>query len=192
MLKSLPGADMETKNLVEIAMREVDRVNTLINSFLDYARPRTDERQRLDLGEMASEIAKIFEQERRPERVQLELDAKPGVCVESPAGQMQQVLWNLLRNAVDAMPTGGSIRLAVSADDGASRLARLDVSDTGVGIAKEDLDHIFEPFFSRKPGGTGLGLATTARIVDSNGGNIEVTSEPGKGTTFTIRMPRLP
>jgi two-component system sensor histidine kinase PilS (NtrC family) len=191
MLKGLPGADMETKNLVEIAMREVDRVNTLINSFLDYARPRTDERQRLDLGEMASEIAKIFEQERRPERVRLELDAKPGVWVESPAGQMQQVLWNLLRNAVDAMPTGGGIRLAVSADDGASRLARLDVSDTGVGIAKEDLDHIFEPFFSRKPGGTGLGLATTARIVDSNGGNIEVISEPGKGTTFTIRMPRL-
>jgi two-component system sensor histidine kinase PilS (NtrC family) len=191
ILKSLPGADSETKNLVEIAVREVDRVNILINSFLDYARPRTDERERLDLGEMASEIAKIFEQERRSESVRLELDAKPGVSIEAPPGQMQQVLWNLLRNAVDAMPTGGSIRLAVSAEDGASRLARLEVRDTGVGIAQEDLNHIFEPFFSRKPGGTGLGLATTARIVDSNGGTIEVTSQPGKGTTFAIRMPRL-
>jgi two-component system sensor histidine kinase PilS (NtrC family) len=191
VLKSLPGADAETNNLVEIAVREVDRVNALINNFLDYARPRTDERQRLDLGEMASEIAKIFEQERRAETVTLELDAKPGVCVEAAAGQMQQVLWNLLRNAVDAMPKGGSIQLAVSGQDGDPPLARLEVRDTGVGIANEDLEHIFEPFFSRKPGGTGLGLATTARIVEAHRGSIEVASQPGKGTTFTIKLPRL-
>jgi signal transduction histidine kinase len=65
------------------------------------------------------------------------------------------------------------------------------VRDTGVGITREDLDHIFEPFFSRKPGGTGLGLATTARIVEAHRGTIEVASQPGKGTTFTIKLPRL-
>jgi signal transduction histidine kinase len=63
------------------------------------------------------------------------------------------------------------------------------VRDTGIGIAKEDVDHIFEPFFSRKAGGTGLGLATTARIVEDHKGTIDVLSQPGKGTTFTIRLP---
>jgi signal transduction histidine kinase len=169
----------------------VDRVNALISNFLDYARPRTDERQRLDLGEMVGEIAKIFEQERRTEAVVLQLDAPGGIFVEAAAGQMQQVLWNLLRNAVDAMPKGGTIHLAVGHKDSDPRLAVLVVRDTGVGIAKADLDHIFEPFFSRKPGGTGLGLATTVRIVEAHRGTIEVGSQPGKGTTFTIKLPRV-
>jgi two-component system sensor histidine kinase PilS (NtrC family) len=191
VLKRLPGADVETSNLVEIAVREVDRVNVLISSLLDYARPRTDERQRLDLSEMASEIAKIFEQERRPQPVALALDAKPGVFVEAAPGQMQQVLWNLLRNAVDAMPSGGTIHLAVSGTDNEPRQAQLVMRDPGVGITKDDLDHIFEPFFSRKPGGTGLGLATTARIVEAHRGFVEVRSQPGKGSTFTIKLPRI-
>jgi two-component system sensor histidine kinase PilS (NtrC family) len=191
VLKRLPGADAETSKLVDIAVREVDRVNALISNFLDYARPRTDERQRLDLGEMVGEIAKIFEQERRTEAVVLQLDAPGGIFVEAAAGQMQQVLWNLLRNAVDAMPKGGTIHLAVGHKDSDPRLAVLVVRDTGVGIAKADLDHIFEPFFSRKPGGTGLGLATTVRIVEAHRGTIEVGSQPGKGTTFTIKLPRV-
>jgi two-component system, NtrC family, sensor histidine kinase PilS len=190
VLKQLPGADAETTNLVDIAVREVDRVNALISSFLDYARPRTDERQRLDLGEMVGEIAKIFEQERRSKEVTLTVAAATGILIDAAAGQMQQVLWNLLRNAVDAMPDGGAIRVTVAATEGGTPQAVLEVSDTGVGIDAADLDHIFEPFFSRKPGGTGLGLATTARIVEAHRGTIMVSSRPGRGATFTIRMPR--
>ena len=102
---------------------------------------------------------------------------------------MQQVLWNLLRNAVDAMPKGGTIHVAVGGKNTDSPEAFLSVRDTGSGIASEHLDHIFEPFFSRKPGGTGLGLATTARIVEAHKGTIEVESRPGQGATFTIRLP---
>jgi two-component system sensor histidine kinase PilS (NtrC family) len=191
VLKSLPGADDETNNLVDIAVREVDRVNALIRSFLDYARPRVDERQRLDLGEMVGELAKIFEQEKRAQEVELRLSIASSICVEAAPGQMQQVLWNLLRNAVDAMPHGGSIDLVVASKDGAPPFAILVVHDTGVGIAKDDMTRIFEPFFSRKPGGTGLGLATTARIVEAHRGTIEVESQPGSGTTFTIHLPRV-
>ena len=191
VLKGLPGADEETHNLVDIAVREVDRVNALIRNFLDYARPRTDERQRLDLGEMVGEIATIFAQERRGKQVELQLRASPGVFVEAASGQMQQVLWNLLRNAADAMPGGGTVHLAVGQKESNPPQAILMVRDTGVGIAKEDLEHIFEPFFSRKPGGTGLGLATTALIVEAHRGTIEVASPPGKGTTFTIKLPRV-
>jgi two-component system sensor histidine kinase PilS (NtrC family) len=189
VLKRLPGADAEASNLVDIAVREVDRVNALITNFLDFARPRTDERQRLDLGEMVGEIAKIFEQERRTMEVELRLQAQPGIFVEAASGQMQQVLWNLLRNAVDAMPKGGTIHVGVGGKNTDSPEAFLSVRDTGSGIASEHLDHIFEPFFSRKPGGTGLGLATTARIIEAHKGTIEVESRPGQGATFTVRLP---
>lgn len=191
VLKRLPGVNEESGELVDIVVREVDRTNGLITSFLDYARPRADERQRMNLGEMVEEIAKIFEQERRTTEVRLELTIEPNVFVEAAPGQMQQVLWNLLRNAIAAMPDGGEILLKVDRDETSLPGAVLSVSDTGVGIAKEDMERIFEPFFSRKPGGTGLGLATTARIVDSHKGMIEVASQPGRGATFTIRLPRV-
>jgi signal transduction histidine kinase len=192
MLKRLPGTDAESNNLVDIAVREVDRVNALLTSFLDYARPRTDERQRLDLGEMAGEIAKIFEQERRTKEVALRCSVPSGILVEAAAGQMQQVLWNLLRNAVDAMPEGGAIDITVGMSNGRPDQAVLQVRDTGIGIADADLDRIFEPFFSLKPGGTGLGLATTARIVEAHRGTIAIASRPGQGTTFTVTLPRVP
>ena len=189
VLKRLPGADAETCNLVDIAVREVDRVNALISNLLDYARPRTEDRQRLDLGEMVAEIAKIFEQERRAKEVRLQLRAQTGVWVEAASGQMQQVLWNLLRNAVEAMPEGGTIYLSTAQRNATTPESILMVRDAGIGIPREDLEHIFEPFFSRKTGGTGLGLATTARIVEDHKGTIDVLSQPGKGTTFTIRLP---
>jgi two-component system sensor histidine kinase PilS (NtrC family) len=190
VLRKQPGTDAEARQLIDIAVREVDRVNELISGLLDYARPRTEDRQRLDLGEMVTEIAKVFEQERRSAEVRVVVDAEPGVAIEGASGQLRQVLWNLLRNAVTAMPGGGRVRLAVSRRDrtnGASE-AVLSVSDTGIGIPHEDLDHIFEPFFSRRADGTGLGLAITARIVEDHKGSIEVSSEVGKGTTFVIRF----
>jgi signal transduction histidine kinase len=169
----------------------VDRVNALITSLLDYARPRSEERQQLDLGELIGDIAKIFEQERRSKDVQLQVHSQPGVLVEAASGQIHQILWNLLRNAVEAMPEGGTIYLAAGLKVASPPEAILMVRDTGVGIAQADIDHIFEPFFSRKPDGTGLGLATTARIVEDHKGSIDVKSQLGRGTTFTIRLPAV-
>ncbi len=191
VLRRLPGADPETSNLVDIAVREVDRVNALITSLLEYARPRSEERQQLDLGELVADIAKIFEQERRTKNVELQVHGQSGVLVEAASGQIHQVLWNLLRNAVEAMPEGGTIHLAAALKPSDPPEAILMVRDTGIGIAQADLDHIFEPFFSRKPNGTGLGLATTARIVEDHKGSIEVKSQLGRGTTFTVRLPAL-
>jgi two-component system sensor histidine kinase PilS (NtrC family) len=191
VLKRLPGVDAETQNLIDIAVREVDRVNALISNLLNYARPRSEDRQRLDLTEMVGEIATMFEQERRAAHVQLALQTVPGVWVEAASGQLNQVVWNLLRNAAEAMPAGGTITVVTLVKEGSKRQAILMVRDTGVGIAQEDLDHIFEPFFSRKVGGTGLGLATTARIVEDHHGTIDVHSQRGKGTTFTVHLPGL-
>jgi two-component system sensor histidine kinase PilS (NtrC family) len=194
ILKSLPGAgDPETKQLVDIAVREVDRLDRLISDLLDYARPRTEERQRLDLGEVATEIAKAFEAERRDRDISVVVEAEPTVEIEGASGQVRQVLWNLIRNATDAMPEGGTIKISAYREEltGGRRESVLSVSDDGVGIPKEDLDRIFEPFFSTKPSGTGLGLATVARIVEDHRGTVDIHSDRGKGTTFTLRFPTI-
>ncbi len=194
VLRNQPCVDPEAQQLIDIAVREVDRVNVLISGLLDYARPRTEDRQCLDLGEMVSEIAKVFEQERRPVEVRVTTDLQPGATMEGASGQLRQVLWNLLRNSAAAMPKGGDIRIVVARRERTNRddEVMLSVSDTGIGIAPEDLDHIFEPFFSRRPDGTGLGLAITARIVEDHKGRIEVASQVGKGTTFTLRFTASP
>jgi two-component system sensor histidine kinase PilS (NtrC family) len=184
MLKTSPGADADSRQLMDIAVREVDRLNRLITDLLDYARPRTEERQRLDLGELVSEIARAFQQERRL-AVTLTVAAEADVSLEGASGQLRQVVWNLVRNAAEAMPGGGEIRVRVSKDGGHPMLI---ISDTGAGIPKAHLERIFEPFYSTKVSGSGLGLATVARIVDDHRGHIDVDSEPGRGTTFTVRF----
>jgi two-component system sensor histidine kinase PilS (NtrC family) len=184
MLKTSPGADADSRQLMDIAVREVDRLNRLITDLLDYARPRTEERQRLDLGELVSEIARAFQQERRL-GITLTVAAEPEVSLEGASGQLRQVVWNLVRNAAEAMPGGGEIRVRVSKDGGHPMLI---ISDTGAGIPKAHLERIFEPFYSTKVSGSGLGLATVARIVDDHRGHIDVDSEPGRGTTFTVRF----
>jgi two-component system sensor histidine kinase PilS (NtrC family) len=193
MLRHVPEADGESRQLVDIAVREVDRLNRLITELLDYARPRAEERQAIDLGELAAEIAKVFEHERREAEVNVEVSAEPGVGVEAAAGQLRQVVWNLLRNAAEAMPSGGTVSIRVALQNvGAAAATVLSVKDSGVGIKREDLAHIFEPFYSTKRGGTGLGLATVARIVEDHRGHIEIDSRPGSGTEFVLRFPHVP
>jgi two-component system sensor histidine kinase PilS (NtrC family) len=193
MLRGLPGADGEARQLVDIAVREVDRLNGLITDLLDYARPRAEDKQPLDLGEVASEIAKAFHHEKRQNDVRVDVEAQQGAGIEGASGQVRQVLWNLLRNAAEAMPKGGTVKVRVRREQktGKPPATVISVRDTGVGIPPEDLRHIFEPFFSRKPGGTGLGLATVARVVEDHRGHIEIDSQVGKGTEFVLRFPHV-
>lgn len=193
LLKGVPGADTETRQLADIAVREVERLDRLISSLLAYARPRTEERQPLDLGEVAAEVAKAFEQERRENELRVIVEAQANVVIEGASSQIRQVLWNLVRNADDAMPSGGTIHIRVMLDDSNAMgvvEAVLSITDVGVGIPREEIDHVFEPFFSTKRSGTGLGLPTVARIIEDHKGTVDITSEPGRGTTFTLRFPR--
>lgn len=151
----------------------------------------------MNLAEEVAEIVGAFERERRDERqpIRVLLDAGADVVVEAAGGQLRQIAWNLLRNAAESMPAGGTVTISIareleSTDAGRWRpLVVLTVTDTGSGIPRSDLDRIFEPFFSTKSGGTGLGLPTVARIVDDHHGTIEIGSEVGRGTTVTIRLP---
>jgi two-component system sensor kinase FixL len=105
------------------------------------------------------------------------------------ARQLQIVFSNLLRNARDAMPQGGSLSMTARHD---GDQVVVSVSDTGVGISRENLDRILEPLYSTKARGIGLGLAITRSIINKHGGKLEVQSEVGTGTTFTVRLPAAP
>jgi signal transduction histidine kinase len=102
---------------------------------------------------------------------------------------LEQVLLNLLLNARDAMPTGGTVEIETSTDPAQPRTIRLVVSDTGQGISPEILAKLSEPFFTTKPSGSGLGLSVSYTIIREHGGTVDVRSEPGRGTTFTLRFP---
>lgn len=192
ILRTLPEADDDTKKLIDITVREVDRLNELITALLEYARPPNKERSTISLSEQVEEVFRSFEFGIKDKPIELHSEIEPDLFVRGSTGQLRQVLWNLLRNADESMPEGGKLTVVLGPEEltAGGHEALLSVADTGVGISSEDQERIFEPFFTKgKKAGTGLGLATVARAVEDHDGTIEVQSTPGRGTTFTVRIP---
>jgi two-component system sensor histidine kinase PilS (NtrC family) len=127
--------------------------------------------------------------------ITINFEAQDGLAITADRDQLEQIYWNLLMNAADAMPDGGTITVsAVSIQIQGKKteqkdLIRIDVSDTGHGMTELETRHLFEPFFTTKTGGTGLGLATVYRIIEANGGRIFVDSTPAVGSVFSILLP---
>jgi len=186
-------ADMEGESsqteLMEIILRESDRLNRIISDFLSYARPRSIIQAQVDVGELLRQTFTLLRHSAEIHENQIIEEQVPGtpVLVNADSEQLQQVFWNLARNALQAMPTGGTLR-AVVAKHGQSRL-RIAFSDTGRGMSPEQVEHLFEPF-SSTTGGTGLGLSIVYQIIRDHGGTINVRSREGQGTTITIELPR--
>lgn len=176
----------ENQELMTIVIREVDRLNALITELLEFARPRALETERLDVAATMAEMIKVFANDKRLGGAAVELVADAAVNVDADPAQLRQVVWNLLRNAAEAAP-GQPIRVELRADD---EQVSLTVRDRGPGIAAEHRAHLFEPFFSTKEGGTGLGLATVHRIVDEHKGAVEFECPPEGGTAVTVRLSR--
>ena len=168
---------------LEIIESEIERSSHIISSLLDFARGRMCEPVRLDFAELAKRAAGHA---KLPDDVRLDLRLPDDAFVRADPVQIEQVLVNLLTNAKQAMPDGGSITLSAVRCDGhfAFRL-----SDTGAGIKPENLPRLFEPLFSTKTFGVGLGLAVSRSFIEANGGKITVESEVGKGSTFSFSLP---
>ncbi len=179
------------KHLMDIVLRETDRLNTIITEFLDYARPRSSQREQLALDAVVNETIALFKNSRNFRAgISIRCEIAPHVAVTGDPQRLRQVFWNLLINAAQAISNGGSIGITAAPGTGdQSDEVVICVSDTGTGIAMEHLENIFDPFFTTKTDGTGLGLAIVYRIIEDLGGAIDVKSEPGKGTIFTIRLP---
>jgi two-component system sensor histidine kinase PilS (NtrC family) len=188
------GMDPDTqRRLMGIVLRETDHLNTWITDFLEFARPRRIEKLDVDVPTLVSEIVEVFRHDPSMARSTIELvsDGTPGL-VEGDSGRLKQVFWNLLKNAAQAMPDGGAVtvRLARAYVGGVPHV-QVTVADTGVGISSEEIDKIFEPFYTTKDRGTGLGLATCYRIVQDHHGQIHVESQRGAGTAFRLQLPEV-
>jgi len=188
----------ENARLLELIVRESERLDNFIRELLDYARERPLKTERVDLGALAHEIAEVAR--RHPsmgtgKTVAVEAPDKP-VWAQVDFEQTKQVLLNLILNALEAIEGAGTVTARVDPPNETGRgkarpgFAGIEVRDTGAGIRPEDLRQVFEPFFSTKLGGTGLGLAIANRIVERHGGTVEIESRVGVGTTLRLWLPR--
>ena len=197
ILKNEAGQTGESIKLMDIAVREADRLNHIITEFLVYARPAPMKRESVDLLPVINEIVVLLRNHREYKEninIQVRFDDNNN-CVIGDAGQLRQVFWNLAMNAVEVMKDGGTLdisadRVEVAARSGeGGRFVRVTLKDTGPGIPANSMQKLFLPFFTTKENGTGLGLAIVYRIVEEHGGRIGVTSRLGEGCCFTVDLP---
>ncbi len=183
--------DEDSQRLARTIVREVERLDSIVEDFLTFTRLRTIELTHCDLNELMTDVAVLLYHNRRfkPTMKIIYRELPEPVPVVVDARQFKQALLNLGLNALDAMPHGGEVELTVDARD---TKVTIEVRDTGGGIAPDVLARIFEPFFSTKEEGTGIGLYVTQRIIESHRGTITCASEVGKGTTFRIELPVRP
>jgi two-component system sensor histidine kinase PilS (NtrC family) len=191
MLDTTQNDEETSSRLMGIVLREVAHLNVWINEFLEFSRPPTLERQAFDLVTMINETAEAFRHDEAMRNTSLDVTTPEFRQVQGDPVRMKQVLWNLLKNSSQAMPFGGTIRVDLrDMEHEGQSLVCTSVQDEGTGISPENLEKIFEPFFTTKQGGTGLGLATSFRIVQEHGGSMEVESVEGRGSTFNIYLPQ--
>ena len=179
------GAREERDRLTQIVARESERLNQMIGTFLDYARPAPLTAEPVDISELLEEVLVLLEHGELPTGLKITRDFPPALTWAVDPQRLRQALWNLCLNAIEAMPEGGELTVAAAAS---GTTLTISVSDTGEGIAATALPHLFEPFFSTKSGGSGLGLALVDRIVRDHGGEIDVRTAPERGTTFALRL----
>jgi two-component system sensor histidine kinase HydH len=181
----------EDRHTAEVMIQEVDRLNRVIGQLLEFARPVAVDRKPVRPDVVARRALKLVEGQAEARGIRLESRLPSSGTVPMDADRMGQVLLNLLLNGLEAMPDGGTLELTAEVDE-ANRAARFTVRDTGRGIARDDLAHVFDPYFTTKPSGTGLGLAVVHKIVEGHNGELRVESEEGKGTAVTVELPLPP
>jgi PAS domain S-box-containing protein len=186
--ESLP-AEMDTNAMqaVQVLDKEIDRLDAVVKRFLDFTRPMEVRLEATQLADILREVIEVAQPQLRKSKVEvaqlLPIDV-PEVYVDRAL--LKQAILNLVLNAVEAMPAGGQLHLMLSRR---GEMAEISVGDTGKGIPPENKQKIFQLFFTTRPGGSGIGLASTFRIIQLHNGSIDFTSEVGRGTTFRIELP---
>src|SRR5215471_5284370 len=182
-------AETEQAQLMEIILRESDRLNKIVADYLNYARPRPAELKNVDINAVISETFKLLRNSAEivdGHVLRDDLPERPAI-VSGDSEQLKQVCWNIARNALTAMPKGGT--LGVSLQDAGDNRLRITFADDGRGMTPEQVEHLFEPFTSTT-GGTGLGLSIVYQIIRDHNGTINVRSRVSHGTTITIELPK--
>lgn len=182
-----PDGDGPSQQAVQVLDKEIDRLDQVVKRFLDFTRPMDIRLEATQLADLLTEVLEIAKPQLQKSNIQiaqlLPIDV-PEVYVDRAL--LKQAVLNLVLNAAEAMPDGGQLRLVLSRR---GEMAEITVGDTGNGIPQENQQKIFQLFFTTRPGGSGIGLASTFRIVQLHNGSIDFTSEVGRGTTFRIELP---
>jgi PAS domain S-box-containing protein len=182
-----PDSDSSAKQAVQVLDKEIDRLDAVVKRFLDFTRPMDVRLEPTQLAELLREVLEIAQPQMQKANIQvaqlLPIDV-PEVYVDRAL--LRQAVLNLVLNAGESMPSGGQLRLVLSRR---GEMAEISIADTGKGIPPEHRQKIFQLFFTTRPGGSGIGLASTFRIVQLLNGSIDFTTEVGKGTTFRIELP---
>jgi len=182
--------DPEHDKLMQIVLRETDRLNALVNNFLLFAKPPVGKIERVDLENALTETIKLFKKNRdTSRRISIRSDFAPNIWVEIDPVHLRQIMWNIILNAAEAIEDEGFIK--VKTYPLKHNFACIEVSDTGCGMTEKLIQSIFNPFFTTKPSGTGLGLSIVHRILESYNTWLEVESEVGKGSKFTMKLNRI-
>ncbi len=188
MLKEGTMPDNYKERLMEIALKEMERLNRIITDFLTYSRPAPPNLQKIDLHLLLDETLDLLENVHQgSDDLSIKRDYSGRLDVNADPQKLRQVFWNLCINAVEALPGKG--QLAVSARNSGNSV-EIFFKDSGTGIDEKNIEKIFYPFFTTKEQGTGLGLAIAYRIVEEHEGRINVVSNPGIGTTFEVILPK--
>jgi len=186
---------------LDVAGSEIERIAAIVRRMRDFYRPAREGLQPTDLHSVLESVLELTNKQLQHSDVAVERRFQKGAgplpMIQANADQLKQVFLNLVLNAIDAMPAGGTLRISTALEYGnekpgfseKTRFLRIQFSDTGEGMPAEVLSHLFEPFFTTKEHGSGLGLSISYRIIQSHGGEITVTSQVGVGTTFTILLP---
>jgi len=186
--ESLPDEpDSGSQQAVQVLDKEIDRLDAVVKRFLDFTRPMDVRLEATQLADVLKEVVEVA----KPQLLKAKIHVAQLLPIDVPEvyvdrALLKQALLNLVLNAVEAMPTGGQLRMMLSRR---GEMAEITVGDTGRGIPLENRQKIFQLFFTTRPGGSGIGLASTFRIVQLHNGSIDFTSEVGRGTTFRIELP---
>jgi two-component system sensor histidine kinase HydH len=173
---------------IEIQIKETERLNRVVEDFLHMARPQPTDMRSCRVQEELETIATLLSNDARERQIKLVLQPPTApVIIKADGEKLRQAFLNIIINALQATPSGGSVIISTTVNQ--TVLCEIRFRDTGPGIDAATLERIFEPFFTTKPDGTGLGLAITRKIIENHGGTLMVESEPGHGTTVTVRLP---
>ena len=177
---------------LEILVKESERLNRVVEDFLRMARPQPVIMGNCDLMAELNNVITLVSAEARKREVRLELKPAALPVIEGDPEKLRQAFLNIILNGLQATPPDGSVTITVSLEEAKASgpgSIELSFSDTGPGIEADKMERIFEPFYTSKEGGTGLGMAITRKIIEGHGGRIEVMSEPGAGADFRIHLP---
>ena len=173
--------------LLEIIQKESRRLNRLLTSFLDFAKPRRPDLKVVEIDELFDSVIALAQHAGNNRRLELRKEMPPGLStLECDPEQLKQVLLNVIMNAIQAMPQGGTIVLAVRQN---GNTVNIDVHDQGCGISEDNMDRVFDPFFTTKESGSGLGLSVADQIIRQHGGMLTIARSSPEGATVRISLP---